>query len=167
MPKIDVILVQNVSGLGAESDQVKVAAGYARNYLIPMGYAIPVTQANKRRLEALKKRRLEREAHELTTMTELGAMLSKLVLDIAVKTSEDNSKMYGSITSGTIVDELKRRYEISLDKHKIFIEKPIRSLGDHEITVKLHPEVIVTLKLNVKSSNPVVAPTPVAAAPAK
>lgn len=166
MPKIDVILVRNVSGLGAESDQVKVAAGYARNYLIPMQYAIPVTQANKRRLEALKKRRLEREAHELTSMNELGAMLSKLVLDIAVKTSEDNSKMYGSITSGSITDELKRRYEISLDKHKILIEKPIRNLGNHEVTVKLHPEVIITLKLNVKSSNPVVAPTP-APAPAK
>ncbi|MBP5760663.1 MAG: 50S ribosomal protein L9, partial [Verrucomicrobia bacterium] len=65
MMKVDVILVRNVSGLGAESDQVKVAAGYARNYLVPQGYAIPVTQANKRRLEALKQRRQEREAREL------------------------------------------------------------------------------------------------------
>ena len=157
MAKVDVILVQNVNGLGAESDSVKVAAGYARNYLIPMGLAIPVTQANKRHLEALKARRIEREAKELAAMQELGAMLSKLVLDLAVKTSEDNTKMYGSITSATIVDELQQRYEIALDKHKVVIEKPIRNLGEHEVVVKLHPEVTVNLKLNIKSSNPVVA----------
>lgn len=166
MPKIDVILVRNVSGLGAESDQVKVAAGYARNYLVPQGYAIPVTQTNKRHLEALKARRAEREAREIATMTELGGMLSKLVLDIAVKTSEDNTRMYGSVTSATVVEELKARYDVVLDKHKIEIEKPIRSLGEHEVTVKLHPEVVVTLKLNIKSSNPVVA-APAAAAPAE
>ncbi len=159
MSKVDVILVRSVSDLGAEGDQVKVAAGYARNYLVPQGYAIPVTMANKRHLEALKERRIAREAREVESMTELGAMLSKLVLDVAVKTNEDHTKMYGSVTSSTIVDELKARYEIALDKHKIEIEKPIRSLGDHEVTVKLHAKVVVTLKVNVKSSNPVVAGT--------
>lgn len=159
MSKVDVILVRSVSDLGAEGDQVKVAAGYARNYLVPQGYAIPVTMANKRHLEALKERRIAREAREVESMTELGAMLSKLVLDVAVKTNEDHTKMYGSVTSITIVDELKARYEIALDKHKIEIEKPIRSLGDHEVTVKLHAKVVVTLKVNVKSSNPVVAGT--------
>lgn len=159
MSKVDVILVRSVSDLGAEGDQVKVAAGYARNYLVPQGYAIPVTMANKRHLEALKERRIAREAREVESMTELGAMLSKLVLDVAVKTNEDHTKMYGSVTSSTIVDELKARYEIALDKHKIEIEKPIRSLGDHEVTVKLHAKVVVTLRVNVKSSNPVVAGT--------
>jgi large subunit ribosomal protein L9 len=157
MSKVDVILVRSVSDLGAEGDQVKVAAGYARNYLVPQGYAIPVTMANKRHLEALKERRIAREAREVESMTELGAMLSKLVLDVAVKTNEDHTKMYGSVTSTTIVDELKARYEIALDKHKVEIEKPIRSLGAHEVTVKLHAKVVVTLKVNVKSSNPVVA----------
>ena len=157
MSKVDVILVRSVSDLGAEGDQVKVAAGYARNYLVPQGYAIPVTMANKRHLEALKERRIAREAREVESMTELGAMLSKLVLDVAVKTNEDHTKMYGSVTSTTIVDELKARYEIALDKHKVEIEKPIRGLGAHEVTVKLHAKVVVTLKVNVKSSNPVVA----------
>lgn len=157
MSKVDVILVRSVSDLGAEGDQVKVAAGYARNYLVPQGYAIPVTMANKRHLDALKERRIAREAREVESMTELGAMLSKLVLDVAVKTNDDHSKMYGSVTSTTIVDELKSRYEIALDKHKVEIEKPIRSLGAHEVTVKLHAKVVVTLKVNVKSSNPVVA----------
>ena len=157
MSKVDVILVRSVSDLGAEGDQVKVAAGYARNYLVPQGYAIPVTMANKRHLDDLKERRIAREAREVESMTELGAMLSKLVLDVAVKTNEDHTKMYGSVTSTTIVDELKARYEIALDKHKVEIEKPIRSLGAHEVTVKLHAKVVVTLKVNVKSSNPVVA----------
>jgi large subunit ribosomal protein L9 len=159
MSKVDVILVRSVSDLGAEGDQVKVAAGYARNYLVPQGYAIPVTMANKRHLDALKERRIAREAREVESMTELGAMLSKLVLDVAVKTNDVHSKMYGSVTSTTIVDELKSRYEIALDKHKVEIEKPIRSLGAHEVTVKLHAKVVVTLKVNVKSSNPVVAGT--------
>jgi len=67
MAKTEVILISNIVGLGAESDQVTVAAGYARNYLFPRGLAIPLTMANKKRIEALKKRRAEREAQELNT----------------------------------------------------------------------------------------------------
>ena len=79
MAKTEVILTHNIVGLGAESDQVKVAAGYARNYLFPQGLAIPLTGANKRRLEVLRQRRAEREAHELNTMSELAKSLSKLI----------------------------------------------------------------------------------------
>ncbi len=153
MAKTEVILTHNVVGLGAESDQVKVAAGYARNYLLPQGLAIPVTGANKRRLEVLRQRRAEREAHELTTMTELSKAVSKFTLKVLVKTGDDG-KMFGSVTSGHIADELKRQYEIALDKKKIHIEKPIRTLGDHEIELHLHPEVKTTLKVVVESSTP-------------
>ena len=72
MAKTEVILTHNIVGLGGESDQVKVAAGYARNYLFPQGFAIPLTGSNKRRIEALKQRRAERESHELNTMTDLA-----------------------------------------------------------------------------------------------
>jgi large subunit ribosomal protein L9 len=72
MAKTEVILIQNIVGLGGESDLVKVAAGYARNYLFPQGLAVPLTAANKRRIEALKQRRAEREAHEFNTMSELS-----------------------------------------------------------------------------------------------
>src|SRR5687768_9610756 len=99
MSKTEVILTHHIVGLGGESDQVKVAAGYARNYLFPQGLAVPVNGANKRRLEALRQRRAEREAKDLNTMTELGAALSKMTLTIKVKTGEDG-KMFGSITSG-------------------------------------------------------------------
>src|SRR5579863_1233471 len=116
--KTEVILVQNIVGLGAESDLVKVAAGYARNYLFPQGLAVPVTGANKRRIEALKQRRGEREAHELATMTELSKSISKLITVITVKTGDDG-KLFGAVTAGMITDQLKTQFDILLDKKKI------------------------------------------------
>jgi large subunit ribosomal protein L9 len=153
MAKTEVILIQNVVGLGAESDQVKVAAGFARNYLIPHGLAIPLTSSNKRRLEVLKQRRADREAHELNTMTELGRSLAKLTAVITVKTGDDG-KMHGGVTSGTIADQLKTQFDVTLDKKKIHIEKPIRALGEHEVDLHLHSEVHVKLKVRVESSTP-------------
>ena len=164
MAKTEVILTHNVVGLGAESDQVKVAAGYARNYLFPQGLAIPLTGANKRRLDALRQRRNERESHELTTMTELSQGLSKLTLVIAVKAGEDG-KMFGSVTAGSIADELKHQFEAVVDKRKIHLPQPIKRLGDHEVELRLHPEVVTTLKVRVESTTPIAkaapAPAPV------
>ncbi len=162
MAKTEVILTHNIVGLGAESDHVKVAAGYARNYLFPQGLAIPLTAANKRRLESLKQRRAEREAHELNTMTELAKSISKLICVISVKTGEDG-KMFGTVTSGMIADQLKTQFEISLDKRKIHLEQPIRALGEHEVELRLHADVNTTLKVRVESTTPLPAP---AAAPA-
>src|ERR1700751_6167185 len=103
MPKTEVILTHNIVGLGAESDQVKVAAGYARNYLLPQGLAIPLTGANKRRLEALKQRRATRKADDLNHMNALSRSLSKLIAVVTVKTGDDG-KMFGSVTAGSIAD---------------------------------------------------------------
>ena len=153
MPKTEVILTHNIVGLGGESDQVKVAAGYARNYLFPQGFAIPLSGANKRRLEALKQRRAEREGKELNHMTEMGAALSKMTLLIKVKTGEDG-KMFGAVTSGTVADELSHQFDIHLDKRKIHLEHPIRTLGEHEIELRLHTEIVAKLKLKVESTTP-------------
>jgi large subunit ribosomal protein L9 len=153
MPKTEVILTHNVVGLGAESDHVKVAAGYARNYLFPHGLAIPLTQANKRQIEALKKRRVDREAKELQTMTELASTLSKLTLVVHVKTGEDG-KMFGSVTAGTIADELRHQYDAQLDKRKIHLAHAIKTLGEHDVPLHLHHDVDCTLKVRVESSTP-------------
>ncbi len=153
MPKTEVILTHNVIGLGAESDNVKVAAGYARNYLFPQGLAIPLTSANKRQIEALQKRRVEREAKELNTMTELASTLNKLTLVLHVKTGEDG-KMFGSVTAGTIVDELRHQYDAQLDKRKVQLAHPIKTLGEHEVPLHLHHDVDCTLKVRVESSTP-------------
>ncbi|HUA36987.1 MAG TPA: 50S ribosomal protein L9 [Candidatus Sulfopaludibacter sp.] len=167
--KTEVILTHNIVGLGAESDQVKVAAGYARNFLFPQRLAIPLTQANKRQIEALRQRRAEREAHEFNTMTELSKALSKLICVIKVKAGEDG-KMFGSVTAGMIADELKHQFDISLDKKKIHLEHPIRAVGDHEVELNLHAEVKGALKVRVESTTPAAAPAPetaAAAAPAE
>src|SRR5262245_26189598 len=157
MSKTEVILTHNIVGLGAESDHVKVAPGYARNYLFPQGFAIPLTQANKRRIEVLRQRRAEREAHEFNTMSELSKSLSKLTCTIKVKTGEDG-KMFGSVTSGSIADELKHLFDISLDKKKIHLEHPIKTLGEHDIELRLHPEVTTSLKVHVESTTPLPQP---------
>ena len=157
MAKTEVILTHNIVGLGAESDQVKVAAGYARNFLFPQGLAIPLTSANKRRLEALKQRRAEREARELNTMTDLAKSLSKLVCVLTVKTGEDG-KMFGAVTAGMIADQLKTQFDVSLDKKKIHLEQPIRALGEHDVELRLYQDVNAALKVRVESSTPLSAP---------
>jgi len=151
--KTEVILTSNVIGLGAESDHVKVAPGYARNYLYPRGLAIPLSMGNRRRIEALRQRRAEREAHEFNTMSELSKGIAKLTLLIKVKTGEDG-KMFGAVTSGTVADELSHQFDIHLDKRKIHLEHPIRTLGEHEIELRLHTEIVAKLKLKVESTTP-------------
>ena len=157
MPKTSVILVQNIVGLGGESDLVKVAAGYARNYLFPQGLAVPLTATNKRRIEALRQRRSEREAHEFNAMSELSKSISKLIAVVAVKTGEDG-KMFGTVTAGMIADQLKTQFDIVLDKKKIHLEHPIKTIGEHDLELRLHTEVKATLKLRVESTTPVAVP---------
>src|SRR5947207_9519084 len=156
--KTEVILTHNIVGLGGESDHVKVSPGYARNYLFPQRLAIPLTAANKRQIEVLRQRRAEREAHEFNTMSELARGISKLTCLVKVKTGDDG-KMFGSVTSGTIADELKHQFDISLDKRKIHLEHPIKTLGEHDVELRLHAEVPATLKVKVESTTP---PAPLA-----
>ena len=148
-----VILQKDIPNLGDAGDIKEVAEGYARNYLFPQRLAIPLTGVNKRRLEVLKQRRAEREAHELNTMMELAKALSKVTLLVKVKTGEGD-KIYGSVTAGTIADELKHQLDVTLDKRKIHMEKAIRVLGDYEVELRLHAEVTTMLKVHVESTNP-------------
>jgi large subunit ribosomal protein L9 len=156
MAKTEVILTHNIVGLGGESDNVRVAAGFARNYLFPQRLAVPVTSANKRQIEALKQRRAEREAHEFNTMTELAKGLSKLICVIKVKTGEEG-KLFGAVTAGMIADELKHQFDITLDKKKIHLEHNIRNTGEYEVELSLHHEVKGKLKVRVESTTPTVA----------
>ncbi len=166
MAKTEVILIQNIVGLGGESDLVKVAAGYARNYLLPQGLAVPLTATNKRRIEALRQRRADREAHEFNTMSELSKSISKLIAVIAVKTGEDG-KMFGTVTAGMVADQLKTQFDIVLDKRKIHLEHPIKTLGEHELELRLHSDVTATLKLRVESTTPEILPVAPAPKPAE
>jgi large subunit ribosomal protein L9 len=162
MAKTEVILTHNIVSLGGESDNVRVAAGYARNYLFPQRLAVPVTSANKRQIEALKQRRAEREAHEFNTMTELSKAMSKLICVIKVKTGEEG-KLFGAVTAGMIADELKHQFDIALDKKKIHLEHTIRGVGEYELELNLHHDVKGTLKVRVESTTPVTASAEAAA----
>ena len=154
MAKTEVILIKPVDGLGGEADQATVAAGYARNYLIPQGYAIPLTGANKKRVESLRDRRQKREAEELAHAKELESSLGKLVLSIRAKTGEDG-KMFGSVTSQVIADELMSQFELELDRRKIQLSEAIKVAGEHLVEIRLHPEVNAHLKVMVEGSVPI------------
>jgi large subunit ribosomal protein L9 len=150
---VEVILKEKIQHLGLEADVVKVKAGYARNFLIPEGKAFYVTAGNLRRLNGLKAKRAEREASELNEAEELARRINKMRMSFTLETGE-TGKAFGSITTNDIAERL--RAELGgreIDRHRIALEHPIKSTGEHEVSVKLHSEVVAKLKVNVKSSN--------------
>lgn len=157
----EILLVKPVEGLGGEGDQVKVRAGYARNFLLPRSIAVPLTGANRKQVESLKKRRAEREAHELNGANELAKKLEKTSLAFAVKTGE-GGRMFGAVTANDIHDKLVAA-GLTIDKKRIHLHTPVKTLGKHTVKVKLHADVTVELSFDVVSENPIVAAT--AAAP--
>jgi large subunit ribosomal protein L9 len=165
MATSEVLLVKPVDGLGGEGDQVKVRAGYARNYLLPRKIAVPLTGANRKQVDALKKRRAEREQTELTLAQDLAKKLEKTSLAFAVKTGE-GGRMFGAITSQDVHDKLAAS-GIELEKKKIHLFTPVKTLGKHTVKIKLHADVAVELGFDVVSENPIepaateVAPAPV------
>src|SRR6266699_863720 len=131
MPSTEVILTDNVPGLGAEADVVKVRRGYARNYLLPRGKAYEVTPAALRQLDSLKKKRAEREARELNEAEELARRIGKAHLTFTPPTGE-SGKAFGSITAQDIVTRMKNELGLEIDRHKIMLERPIKDSGDHQ-----------------------------------
>ena len=153
MAHSEVLLVKPVEGLGGEGDQVKVRAGYARNYLLPRQIAVPVTRANRKQVEALKKRRAEREAHELNGANELAKKLEKTSLAFAVKTGE-GGKMFGAITSADLHEKLTDA-GFTIERKRIHLHTPVKTLGRHTVKLKLHADVSVDLAFDIVSENPI------------
>jgi large subunit ribosomal protein L9 len=151
MPTTEVILTDNVPGLGAEADVVKVRRGYARNYLLPQGKAYEVTPASMRELDNLKKKRAEREARELNEAEELTRRIGKLRVTFTLATGE-TGKAFGSITAQDIAHRLKNELNQEIDRHKIVLERPIKDTGEHEVTIKLHHDITTQFKFDVKST---------------
>jgi large subunit ribosomal protein L9 len=159
MPSTEVILTENVPGLGAEADVVKVRRGYARNYLLPRGKAYEVTPASLRQLDNLKKKRAEREARELNDAEELTRRIGKLKVTFTLATGE-TGKAFGSVTAHDIVTRLKNEIGVEVDRHKIVLDHPIKTTGEHEVPIKLHHDVATKFHFVVKSAD---APKPEAA----
>jgi large subunit ribosomal protein L9 len=151
MPSTEIILTENVPGLGAEADVVKVRRGYARNYLLPRGKAYEVTPATLRELDNLKKKRAEREARELNDAEDLSRRIGKLHVTFTLATGE-SGKAFGSITAQDIVTRLKNELGADIDRHKIVLEHPIKNTGEHEVSIKLHHDVVTKFNFQVKSA---------------
>lgn len=152
MPSTEIILTDNVPRLGAEADVVTVRRGYARNFLLPRGKAYEVTPASLRRLDNLKKKRAEREARELNEAEELARRINKSRLIFKLETGE-TGKAFGSITAQDIVTRLRNEIGIEIERHKIHLEHPIKTTGEHEVSIKLHHDVTANFRFEVKSAD--------------
>lgn len=154
MSHTEILLIKPVEGLGAEGDQVKVRAGYARNFLLPRKIGVTITASNRKQVEALKQRRANREGQELDGAKALAALIEKANIAVAMKTGE-GGRLFGSVTTNDLHDKLAAA-GISVEKKRIHLEAPVKTLGKHEASVKLHAEVTVTLSFDVVSENPLV-----------
>lgn len=144
---MEVILREDVDKLGRRGEVVKVAEGYGRNFLLPRGLALVVNEANKAMIAK------ERKAHELRMAkekAEFQAVADRIngIRFVAPRKVGENDVLYGSVTSGDIADFLKGK-GVEIDKRKVQLEEPIKKLGEHEVQVKLHPEVAAKLKVLV------------------
>lgn len=158
MAHTEIILTANIPSLGAEADIVKVRRGYARNFLLPQGKGLEVTKSSLRQINHLKAKRAEREAREVTAAEELAGKINKLKVSFVLETGE-TGKAFGSVTARDIHDRIVADLKLAeLPKHAVVLDKAIKETGDHEVSVKLHPDVTATLHLKV--SAPAVAPKP-------
>ena len=163
---VEVILKTKIEGLGSEADIVSVKPGYARNFLIPKDFAAPATNATKRQVEELKRKRAEREAAELNAAQELSGKLGKLKLVFTLEAGEGQEKSFGAVTNLDIATKLKEAgYEV--DRKKIDLPKPIKDTGEHEVTVKLGSDITATLHVTVNHPAPKVDPAAEEAADGK
>ena len=145
--QIHVVLQQDVQNLGKSGDLVRVRPGYARNFLIPRGFAAPATAGNLARIEDLRQKARARAAKELTAAQETAKKLESVSVKIARAVGEEN-KMYGSVTSKDI-EEAFAAIGVELDRKKITLADPIKTLGLSEVPIKLHHDVTATLRVEV------------------
>lgn len=141
-----VILNKDIKGTGKAGDVVKVSDGYARNMLIPKGWATEATEGNVRSLEKQKALAAEKKAEEKAAAQAQAEKIKELSVTIKTKAG-DGGKIFGSITSKDIAEALKDQHKITVDKKKIQLANPVKMTGEMEVAIKLYPEVSTTLKV--------------------
>jgi len=146
---MEVILREHIDNLGRRGDVVKVAAGYARNYLLPQKLALAVTDANKRQIEREKKVAEVRDAQERGQAEAYAERLAQLEIEITRRVGE-NETMYGSVTSADIAQALEAK-GFEVDKRKIQLAEPIKTLGEVEVPVRVHRDVTAKVKVKVSA----------------
>ena len=144
---MEVILRDHVDHVGNRGDVVKVADGYARNYLLPRNLALPATEANKKWIARERKIAEAREGEERGAAEAVGARIGALEITITRKVGE-NDQLYGSVTNGDIADAMKAQ-GFEIDRRKILLPDPLKTLGETMVPVKLHRDVTVQVKVTV------------------
>ncbi|MFC6287050.1 50S ribosomal protein L9 [Nocardioides sp. GCM10027113] len=142
------ILTQEVTGLGAPGDVVEVKDGYGRNYLVPRGVAIRWTRGAEKTVESIKAARASRAVRDHDSAVEIKKKLEAQPVSVKVRAGE-GGRLFGAVTVSEIADALQETSGQSVDKRTIAVKNPIKSLGAHEVSVKLHDEVSATVALNV------------------
>jgi large subunit ribosomal protein L9 len=145
------ILTQEVTGLGAAGDVVDVKDGYGRNYLVPRGYAIAWTRGGEKQLETIRRARSVREIADLDTAREVKTKLEAASVRMPVRAGE-TGRLFGAVTPSDIVAAVEKAGGPAVDKRRIEVGNPIKTIGAHTVTVRLHPEVAATVQLDVVAS---------------
>jgi large subunit ribosomal protein L9 len=144
---MEVILREDIESLGARGEVVKVAAGYARNFLLPKRLAVAATDSNRKIVEQEKQAHLRKEAKLTGEAQELAKLVGAVSISIGRKAGE-NDQLFGSVTAGDIVDALAAQ-KYSIERRKIQLDEPIRTLGEHKVAIKLHREVTAEITVHV------------------
>ena len=144
---MEVILREDIVNLGSRGAVVKVAAGYARNFLLPKRMAVAATESNKKIVEQERQSHLKREAKESAEATDLAKLISSVEVTVAHKAGE-NDQLFGSVTAADIAASLEKQ-GYTIDRRKVHLEEPIKKLGDYKVSVKLHRDVSVEIPVHV------------------
>jgi large subunit ribosomal protein L9 len=145
------ILTQEVSGLGAPGDVVEVAAGYGRNYLVPRGLAMRWTRGGEKQIDLIKRARSVREIRGVDDAKDAASRLASLTVRLQTRAG-GGGRLFGSVSPADIAAAVKAAGGPELDKRKIEIKNPIKTVGEHQVTVRLHADVSATLNIEVTGS---------------
>jgi large subunit ribosomal protein L9 len=146
---MEVILREDIDTLGTRGSVVKVAAGYARNYLLPKKLAVAATESNKKIIEQEREAYLRREAKASADAQDLGKLMANVVLTFRHRVGENN-QLFGSVTAKDVADALEKQ-NFHIERRKVQLDEPIRTLGEHEVTLRLHREVSTPIKVVVEA----------------
>src|SRR5690242_17432291 len=144
---MEVILREDIDRLGNRGDVVKVAAGYARNFLLPKKLAVAATESNKKIVEQERQAHLRKEAKLKTEAEDLSKLMAGAAVTIAQKAGE-NDQLFGSVTAKDVAEALEQK-NFTIDRRKILLDEPIKQLGEHKVSVRLHKDVTTEVTVNV------------------
>jgi large subunit ribosomal protein L9 len=145
---VKLILTQEVAGLGGPGDIVEVKDGYGRNYLMPRGYAIGWSRGAEKQVSTIQRARQAREVRDVDSANALKAQLESLSVSLTARAGE-SGKLFGAVTPSDVVHAVKAAGGPALDKRRVEIGAPIKSVGAHQVSVRVHPEVSATISLEI------------------